>query len=168
MCAVEGCERKHIARGWCDWHYRKWRKHGDPLSGRECRKRKEDGTLWTYPTTRRIDGSSERAHRVIIEKALGHEIPEGAETHHIDGNKSNNKNSNLVLCDSVAYHRLLHRRKRALDACGNARWRKCKYCHQHDDPEKMYFNKSSRCFIHRSCNAEHQRLRRKRLVAQTL
>lgn len=30
-CSIEGCERNHIARGWCAKHYRRWQKHGSPL-----------------------------------------------------------------------------------------------------------------------------------------
>src|SRR5699024_10734828 len=30
-CIVEGCEKKHKARGWCNAHYRRWLKNGDPL-----------------------------------------------------------------------------------------------------------------------------------------
>jgi hypothetical protein len=30
-CAIEECERKHLARGWCHVHYSRWRKHGDPM-----------------------------------------------------------------------------------------------------------------------------------------
>ena len=34
-CSIEGCARKHNARGLCTTHYERWRKHGDPLwSGR--------------------------------------------------------------------------------------------------------------------------------------
>jgi transcriptional regulator with XRE-family HTH domain len=31
VCSVEGCEREHKARGFCQMHYQKWRKYGDPL-----------------------------------------------------------------------------------------------------------------------------------------
>jgi hypothetical protein len=30
-CTIEGCERKRVGRGWCDLHWSRWRKHGDPL-----------------------------------------------------------------------------------------------------------------------------------------
>lgn len=31
-CAVEGCEGRHSARGWCGLHYQRWRRTGDPLA----------------------------------------------------------------------------------------------------------------------------------------
>jgi hypothetical protein len=32
-CCVNGCGRKVIARSMCESHYRRWRRHGDPLAG---------------------------------------------------------------------------------------------------------------------------------------
>ena len=31
VCAIDGCERKRNAHGWCSTHYRRWRLYGDPL-----------------------------------------------------------------------------------------------------------------------------------------
>lgn len=31
LCSIEGCGRPHIARGWCNNHWKRWRRHGDPL-----------------------------------------------------------------------------------------------------------------------------------------
>lgn len=33
-CAIEGCEKPSWARGWCQAHYTRWKRHGDPLAGR--------------------------------------------------------------------------------------------------------------------------------------
>lgn len=32
-CKVPDCRRKPLARGWCEAHYRRWRRHGHPLGG---------------------------------------------------------------------------------------------------------------------------------------
>jgi hypothetical protein len=29
-CSIHKCGRQVVARGWCDAHYRRWKKHGDP------------------------------------------------------------------------------------------------------------------------------------------
>ena len=31
-CAIDGCERRAIKRGWCEMHYVRWWTHGDPLT----------------------------------------------------------------------------------------------------------------------------------------
>ncbi len=31
QCEIPGCGRPHLARGWCQRHYAKWNKYGDPL-----------------------------------------------------------------------------------------------------------------------------------------
>lgn len=45
QCDIEGCAGAHKSRGWCDTHYQRWRKHGDPLrvltSGPTPRSREE-------------------------------------------------------------------------------------------------------------------------------
>lgn len=30
-CRIEGCSETRGTHGWCEVHYQRWRKHGDPL-----------------------------------------------------------------------------------------------------------------------------------------
>lgn len=84
-----------------------------------------------------VDGARKFEHVRIAEEILGKPLPADAVVHHIDGDKANNDPSNLVICPDQRYHILLHTRQRALDACGNANWRKCPYCKEYDDPASM-------------------------------
>jgi hypothetical protein len=54
---------------------------------------------------------------------------------------------------------------RALDACGHADWRLCKYCKQYGDPATMHV--TSAVVYHRPCAARESRQRRaaKRVVS---
>lgn len=31
LCVIAGCDSKHYARGWCEMHYSRVRRHGNPL-----------------------------------------------------------------------------------------------------------------------------------------
>jgi hypothetical protein len=39
VCSVEGCARTVLCRGWCGFHYQRWRLNGDPLPDIKSRKR---------------------------------------------------------------------------------------------------------------------------------
>jgi hypothetical protein len=58
-------------------------------------------------------------HILVAEKAIGHFITEGHPVHHMDRVVTNNVNRNLVVCENQAYHKLLHQRQRAMEACGD-------------------------------------------------
>ena len=34
ICSIPDCGKAAIKRGWCQAHYRRWQRHGDPLAGR--------------------------------------------------------------------------------------------------------------------------------------
>lgn len=36
-CTIPDCGKPVIARGWCEGHYRRWRRHGSPVGGRHVR-----------------------------------------------------------------------------------------------------------------------------------
>jgi len=55
-------------------------------------------------------GRWELTHRRVAEKLVGGSLLPGREVHHIDGDKTNNRPSNLTIV-SKAKHRLIHRTK---------------------------------------------------------
>ena len=97
---------------------------------------------------------------LVASNAVGHALPDGAVVHHVDEVPDNNSPKNLVVCQDQSYHMLLHMRMRALAACGNANWRKCKFCKQYDDPANL-FVRSYRAY-HSRCANEYQREQRKK------
>jgi len=74
------------------------------------------------------EASYRRRARKIVARALGHALPRKAHVHHVDGDESNNSNNNLVACEDMGYHKLLHLRTAAFQATGNPHARKCMLC----------------------------------------
>ena len=97
-------------------------------------------------------------HILIAEEVLGKPLPEGAIVHHINENRSGNRKENLVICENENYHKLLHVRLRALKACGNPNWKKCKHCKEYDDPENLCINGLETPY-HKKCKREYDKLR---------
>lgn len=123
---------------------------------------KESGgwiSVWGYKIVRH-GGKDRRQHVLVAERALGHPLPPGAQVHHVNEDKLDNRPENLVICPDWTYHKLIHQRTRAFEACGHADWRKCPYCGQYDDPATMAQRK--RHFAHRACRAKYEAERVKR------
>jgi hypothetical protein len=153
ICSVDDCE--NAVRGnssFCEKHRMRFRRHGHT----EPTKRENNtGTIMAsgHISIRR-NGVLKYEHVWIAEEVLGKELPAGAQIHHVNLNPSDNRKCNLVICPSDAYHKLLHQRLRALEACGNPNWRQCNFCHQYDNPEKMFISVRSSC--HRECRRKYE------------
>jgi len=91
-------------------------------------------------------------HILVAEKILGKHLPKGAVIHHVNGIRTDNRPENLVICQDQTYHKLLHRREKALKVCGHADWRNCTFCQQWDDPIHMYVHPNNRQAFHRKCH----------------
>lgn len=99
-------------------------------------------------------------HIVIAEKVLGRPLPERHPVHHANGRRTDNRPGNLVLCEDHAYHMLIERRQRALEACGHADWVKCRYCSQWGPGSSMYIKPGRHHHTyHRSCRNAYRRAR---------
>ena len=89
-CNIDGCEKRHYARGFCRMHHARWRRHGDPLAGGTWYATPEEAFLarteplcwsdcivWTGATTSdgygqlRVNGRVARAHRWAWERENG-------------------------------------------------------------------------------------------------
>lgn len=98
-CSIDGCDGEHVARGWCDTHYSRWRiRRGDP--SKDLRRRTIDervwsridaaGDCWEWTGARhprgygevRHEGRKWRAHRLVWTLLVG-EIPKGLEIDHL-------------------------------------------------------------------------------------
>ena len=105
ICSVEGCDKPHLARTYCNDHYRRFRRHGDPLGGGtgqgELRRWIDDvamhhtgGECLIWPFGRHKDGYAQgrypglttgRAYRAICELAHGAPPSPDHEAAHICG-----------------------------------------------------------------------------------
>ncbi len=111
--------------------------------------------LWC-PVRRRVV----KRHRLVAEQVVGHFLPSSVEVHHVNEDENDFRNSNLVICQDRAYHKLLHVRQRALRACGHVDWRRCIYCGKHDAVENL--KRYGRRMLHSKCKNAYDKEYRNR------
>lgn len=148
VCSIEGCGKPHFCKNFCQRHFDSWRAHGDPLASKVIRI-PGSGTIGTRGYW--LNGRH-LTHRIIAEKVVGRILPPPIEVHHADGNKTNNANANLVVCQDRAYHKILHYRMRSYEATGSANFGWCKYCKSWDNKELMVKRSKAYVWFHRACD----------------
>ena len=104
-CSLDGCDKLTMARGWCEGHYRRWRRTGSPYGAAERRfggarfleaniDYAADG-CWNWRNASARDGygmvkianKNRRAHRVVYEMLVG-PIPDGLTIDHLCRNRA--------------------------------------------------------------------------------
>ena len=156
-CSIAECDKVAVKRGWCGMHYMRWRRFGRLEN---VRRPSGSGSIHrSGHVSLLVNGKRVYEHIVIAARALGHQLPAGAQVHHVDLNPRNNTSTNLGICPTDAYHKLLHRRLRALNESGNPNLRKCHVCKGWDDPRNL--RSAERSPHHVECVRHRDRLRYK-------
>lgn len=100
-CAVAGCAGVASKRRWCELHYARWKKDGEP--GEAARRQVPPGTGHLnkdgYRQIQR-DGRRVMEHRFVMEQRLGRELFADETVHHINGVRHDNRPENLELWSS--------------------------------------------------------------------
>lgn len=118
-CNYIGCFKEHKSKGFCNLHYTRFRKYGDPsfrikkANGEGSINRQGYKLIYT-------NGKQVKEHRIIMEKYIKRKLlPFPIEIiHHKNGNRLDNRIKNLELI-SQSEHVIYHRRKSKV--IGNSR-----------------------------------------------
>ena len=89
ICSISDCGKAAVARGWCNAHYRRWKRHGSPVLGRtppgepfhwiikNAEYDSKDCLIWPYARGGNgyaivvVEGQNRVASRVMCEMAHG-------------------------------------------------------------------------------------------------
>lgn len=93
-------------------------------------------------------------HILVAEKALGHYLPSGSVIHHVNEIKDDNRSSNLVICEGVSYHKIIHVRMKILARGGNPDTEKiCSKCKEIKAKSIFFVSRSTFDGLTHNCKA---------------
>lgn len=111
----------------------------------------DESSKWAYPFI--------YEHIKVMQEFLGRELLPDEVVHHINLTKTDNRVENLIVVTNQE-HKHIHQSIKRYEACGNANFRKCRFCGGYDNPINMAERKTKKgalTYNHRSCEADYKR-----------
>ena len=102
-CSIGGCLRDHYGSGYCAPHFKRFKRYGDPLGGGPFRARSGRPRGWSLCSGYRkqsINGKQKFEHRLVMESTIGRKLSREESVHHKNGDRLDNRPSNLELWSS--------------------------------------------------------------------
>jgi hypothetical protein len=173
-CMIDGCEKPAVSRGWCNAHYIRWYRFGDPLwvhqapttADRFWAKVDKTSSCWLWAGATERNGYGRfnvtkknqiPAHRWTYEQVNG-PVPEGLELDHLC------RVRNCVNPDHLEAVTHRENMRRSMSITGiRARQTHCIRGHEFDE-KNTYIIPNDRGRACRACAAEAERARRRRLA----